>query len=156
MSDRIATDIEVEVIDLKHVKDYVFQTYREQRSNDEGRESYDSEYDDVVGFKFSYEPFARFVTRDRSNRQYFILNTNGEIEQTTSNAPSYWDMYEKIREGAGYEAGMPSRKVGIFPSDIQDVPVIEVKNLAEFVRSFGSSVEARYNHCRKLLEAADE
>jgi len=155
MSERIATEIEVEVIDLQHVLDYVYKTYKEQRSNVKGSESYDHRYDDVIGFSLHYAPFARFITRDRNDRRFYLLNTDGQIQPVSNSEPSHWPVYKEYRPECDIMEGMPSTQVTIFPEDVRIAPVLEVKNLADFVRSFGGSVEARYDHCRVLLEGTE-
>ena len=147
--DRNPTDIEIEVIDLCDAMAHVLKTYKEQKSNNPESESYEEDYDRVVGFR-ALAKVGRHIT---PAGDIYLLDEEGVGPATpiTDAEPAWLPVY-KVFEGGGMSF-VPVTEVGLWPNDIRQAPVIEKVNLAEFIRKFGSRLLRNYEEWREALEA---
>jgi len=140
MSDRIATDVEVQVLDLTPTINGASAWYTEKHPDKKN-----------VALTLSGGTWGLVETTEGQ----FVLCDEGVIYEhpVSKEHPFEVEMYAEYEEdGKRAMELVPCMVVKITSIEEEDATVTSTKNLQEFIRTFGSRLEANYNICRKFLE----
>lgn len=132
---RAKTTVEVEVLDLSAYKESLFLACEDP--------------DGTLLRLTTIFIYGRMVVDDR----VYLLNSDGVGHEVTDDDPIVIQFHGEIqKENSNGISFFPVAQAGLTKSDILKLPVIEKKNLAEFIRSFGKRLESNYRQWRDFFE----